>query len=105
MKEYEMMYLIKPNLDNEKYEELEQKVQGWIEKGKGKVVYSEKWGMRALATKLKKFDKAFYVITRFEGLNETLEYVNKQIRISENIFRYLIIDSKSLPKIAKSKEA
>jgi len=104
MKEYEIMYLVKPNYGNEQYEEIEKKMLSWLEKGKGKIIFSEKWGLRDLATKLDKYDRAYYIITRFEGDNETLKNLKNQLKISEDIFRYMIIDAKSLPKIAKSKE-
>lgn len=104
MKEYELLYLVKPSLGNEEYEEIEKKVQGWVTKGNGQVVFSEKWGIRDLATKLSKFDRAYYIITRFEGTNETLRNVKNHIKINEDIFRHMIINTDSLPKMAKSKD-
>ena len=73
----------------DKYSEL-------INKNSGKVVKVEEWGLLNLARKIRKYNKGFYIHYKFEGNKETLNEINKKIKIDSSIIRHLIVKYKNL---------
>ena len=54
MRQYETIYILKPSLSEEAYEEVIGKFNAIIEKNQGLVIKTEPWGERTLAYELKK---------------------------------------------------
>jgi len=83
--------LPKTDLDNikKKYSEL-------INNNSGKVIKIEEWGLMSLARKIKKYNKGFYIHYKFEGSKNTLDEINKKIKIDGSIIRHLIVKYKNL---------
>ena len=73
----------------EKYNEL-------INNSSGKVVKIEEWGLLNLANKIKNYRKGFYIHFKFEGSKETLNEIDKKIRVDSSILRYLTVKYKKL---------
>ena len=44
-----------------------------------------------LATKIKKYNKGFYIHYKFEGNEKTLNEINKKIKVDSSIIRHLIV--------------
>ena len=49
-----------------------------------------------LARKIKRYNKGFYIHYKFEGNKETLNEINKKIKIDGSIIRHLIVKYKNL---------
>ena len=77
------------NLIKEKYNEL-------INNSSGKVVKIEEWGLLNLANKIKNYRKGFYIHFKFEGSKETLNEIDKKIRVDSSILRHLTVKYKKL---------
>ena len=56
----------------------------------------EEWGLLNLARKIKRYNKGFYIHYKFEGNKETLNEINKKIKIDDLIIRHLIVKYKNL---------
>ena len=67
-----------------------------INKSSGKVIKVEEWGLINLANKIKNYRKGFFIHYKFEGNNETLNEVEKKIKIDGSIIRYLTVKYKKL---------
>ena len=77
------------NLIKEKYNEL-------INNSSGKVVKIEEWGLLNLANRIKNYRKGFYIHFKFEGSKETLNEIDKKIRVDSSILRHLTVKYKKL---------
>ena len=62
----------------------------------GKVVKVEEWGLLNLANKIKNYKKAFYIHFKFEGDHNTLNEIDKKIKVDSNIIRHLTVKYKKL---------
>ena len=67
-----------------------------INSNSGKVVKIEEWGLLNLATKIKKYNKGFYIHYKFEGNKETLNEINKKLKIDSSVIRHLLVKYKNL---------
>ena len=67
-----------------------------INKHSGKVIKIEEWGLLNLTTKIKNYKKGFYIHYKFEGNKETLNQIDKKIKVDNTILRYLTVRYKKL---------
>ena len=58
---------------------------------KGKILKTENWGLRALAYPINKNRKGYYVLIEFEVEPEALHEMERQMRLSEDILRFMTI--------------
>ena len=56
----------------------------------------EEWGLLSLANKIKNYRKGFYIHYKFEGNRNTLEQIEKKIKVDSSIIRYLTVKYKKL---------
>ncbi len=67
-----------------------------INKSSGKVIKIEEWGLLNLANKIKNYKKGFYIHYKFEGNKDTLNEIEKKIKLDGSIIRYLTVKYKKL---------
>ena len=65
MRTYEVMYIIKASLEEEKRTALIETISGIITKEGGKIVKTDEWGMRDFAYEIDDMTKGYYVVTLF----------------------------------------
>jgi small subunit ribosomal protein S6 len=92
MKNYELLYILNPNLSDEEIDKNVEDVQKAIVTKKGEVAEIDKWGRRDLATIYKKQKVGYYVLVTFQGDNKVLAKLNGFLRISEPVLRFLIVN-------------
>ena len=93
---YENTLIAKQDLPESELKKIKEKYNDLINSNSGKVVKIEEWGLLNLATKIKKYNKGFYIHYKFEGNKETLNEINKKIKIDDLIIRHLIVKYKNL---------
>jgi len=103
MRNYELMILLDPNLQDEDISALVKEIQQTITKNQGKIGKVNQWGKRKLAYEIKKYQEAFYVVLNFELEPENITNIEKSIKFEEKIIRYIIILGEE--KIVHAKEA
>lgn len=91
MVKYELMFIIKPTLEDEKKDAAIETVKGIIETD-GQVNNVDVWGMRKLAYEIQKFKEGYYVVVDFEAAPELPKELDRRLRISEDIMRHIIIN-------------
>ena len=93
---YEDTLIAKQDLQKSELQKIKDKYSEIIENNSGKVIKIEEWGLLNLARKIKKYKKAFYIHYKFEGNKETLNEINKKIKIDGSIIRHLLVKYKKL---------
>ena len=88
---YENTIIAKQDLSEKELETIENKYKELINSSSGKVIKTENWGLMKLANKIKNYNKGFYLHFKFEGINETLNEVEKKIKVDRNILRHLTV--------------
>ena len=98
MRTYEALYIVDPSLDDAGIQTIVTEVEGLVTGSGGAIVRSEIWGKRKLAYEVKKFTDGYYVLLRFDAETEILPKLEQHFRLSDSIFRYLLVllDEKTL---------
>ena len=93
---YENTILAKQDLAEKDLKTIRDKYNEIINSSSGKVIKIEEWGLLNLANKIKNYKKAFYIHYKFEGNKNTLNEIEKKIRIDGSIIRHLVVKYKKL---------
>ena len=93
---YENTLVTKQDLGKTELEKIKEKYNDIINNNSGKVIKIEEWGLLNLARKIKRYKKGFYIHYKFEGSKETLNEINKKIKIDNSIIRHLVVKYKNL---------
>ena len=93
---YENTLIAKQDLPESELKKIKEKYNDLINSNSGKVVKIEEWGLLNLATKIRKYNKGFYIHYKFEGNKKTLNEIDKKIKIDSSIIRHLLVKYKKL---------
>ena len=93
---YENTIVAKQDLAEKELKIIKEKYNEIINKSSGKVIKIEEWGLLNLSNKIKNYKKGFYIHYKFEGNNETLNEIEKKIKVDSSIIRYLTVKYKKL---------
>lgn len=91
MEEYELVFILAPNLKEKEQKEQQAKVEKLISGLKGKIIKKDVWGKKKLAYPIKKFEEGTYIKFDFELPKEKISSWDKLMRREENIIRYLLV--------------
>jgi small subunit ribosomal protein S6 len=91
MRQYETMYLLKPDLEPEKTAELVQKFQNLVTEHGGQIDQLQEMGKRRLAYEIKHYREAYYVLMQFSADTDLTRELERVMRIEDNVLRYLTV--------------
>ncbi len=91
-KEYEMMMIISPQLNQDEADDLNQKMLAIVTDNGGEVIKTDDWGKKILAYPINKVKEGYYFVDFFTLESASVKLVKKQMNINENIIRYIIIN-------------
>ncbi len=91
MRNYEIMYVLKPDLDEEKVAAVMDKFTNLINTNGGEVVSTDKWGKRRLAYEIQDYREGIYILVNFKGEAGTAQELDRVMKITDEILRFMII--------------
>ena len=90
MHPYELMYIIKPDMADEAREALIARFSGLISGAGGTVDKSDEWGKRRLAYPIQFLSEGYYLLVNFTAPAELIRELERNMRISEDVLRFLV---------------
>jgi small subunit ribosomal protein S6 len=88
---YELMFIVRQDLSSAQVEDVTKNFTKILEDNGGKVLKTDIWGLRTLAYKIEKNRKGHYVLLNIETPAEALHEVERLMRLSEDILRYMSV--------------
>ncbi len=93
MRTYELLSIIKPNIDSEEFEKISGKIEETIQSLEGKVLSTDKMGRKKLSYDIKEFRDGYFVVHNFEMEPAQVQKFNRQLRLNENILRIMLLET------------
>ncbi len=90
MENYEIMFIVKPTLEESVINDTVKSLESIITGMKGKVTTKD-MGKRELAYPIKKEISGFYYLFTVEAKHDAIAEFDRKIRLNENILRHQII--------------
>lgn len=103
LQQYELLYIVHPDLESS-IDKITAHAKDIIEGRKGKITYEENWGKRKLAYPIKKADVGIYVLWYFEAPTTALSKIERDLRLTEEIIRYMVLATPEKITEAKPKK-
>ncbi len=91
MSAYELMYIVKPDLDDQAVQQEIEKVGQLIQTNGGQVKKVTPWGKRRLAYTVKDNREGHYVVAEFDLDQGKVQEVERVLKISDTVFRHLLV--------------
>ena len=91
MKKYEVMYIIRPELEEEARNALIAEINASFEANNSSVEKVTEWGIRDLAYEINKCRKGYYVLLNVSATVEAVNEFNRLANIKENVIRHIVV--------------
>ena len=88
IRNYESVYILKPDATEEVQKEFFQKNKSIIEKFKGEVHHVDTWGQRHLANEINKYNRGTYFHMTFKADPTCIQELERTMRINDSILRF-----------------
>lgn len=92
MRKYEVMYIVRPDVEQELLQSTVEKFQSIITTHGGEITKHEVMGKRRLAYEINKFRDGYYVLVNFTAAPEVVAELDRVLKISDEVIRSLIVN-------------
>jgi small subunit ribosomal protein S6 len=90
MRSYELMFIVHPDLDESEFNEVVDKVKGWITDSGGQVDNLDLWGKRRLAYPIQKQLEGQYVLMNTQLDPTFCSDLEHNLGLQEPVMRFLL---------------
>ena len=91
MNNYELVYVLKPAIEEETKEAVLDKIKSVIE-ASGEVVKVDVWGVKRLAYEIQKLREGYYVLVEFKATTDVPTELDRNLKINDNVIRHMVIN-------------
>ena len=105
LREYETIYILRPDTQNDKVAEVNTRVRGIIESMGGVVLNVDNWGKRKLAYEIKKELKGIYLFWNYLAAPNVVAEFERNMRMLDSVIRYMtIVAARDVDPASKTSE-
>jgi small subunit ribosomal protein S6 len=91
MKKYELMYIIRPNIEEDAKKALVERFDDILTSNGAEIIESKEWGKRRLAYEIEDFREGYYQLVKVNAGSQAIDEYTRLANISEDIIRYIAI--------------
>ncbi|MBL7564428.1 30S ribosomal protein S6 [Staphylococcus saccharolyticus] len=92
MRTYEIMYIVRPSIEEDAKKALVERFNGILSSEGSEVLEEKDWGKRRLAYEINDFKEGFYNIVRIKTDNsKSTDEFQRLAKINDDIIRYIVI--------------
>lgn len=91
MRNYEIMYIIRPNIEEEAKTSLVERFNGILSDNGAEVEKVDELGKRRLAYEINDYRDGIYVTINFKGDRDAINEFDRQAKFSDDIIRHIAV--------------
>ncbi|ASV67774.1 30S ribosomal protein S6 [Cytobacillus sp. FSL W7-1323] len=91
MKKYEVMYIIRPNIEDEAKKSVVERFDAILTDNGAEINESKDWGKRRLAYEINDFRDGYYQLVNINADSKAVDEFTRLAKISEDIIRYIVV--------------
>jgi small subunit ribosomal protein S6 len=91
LRKYEVVYVLRPDLDEEKNASLIERFKVLIESQGGEILKIDKWGKRRLAYEVKDLREGVYIIVHMNAEPKVATELDRVFKITDEVLRHIIV--------------
>ena len=108
VRRYETIFILRPDSGDPQIKDTIKRYEGIIVAGSGEMIETEEWSSRELAYKIKGERRGFYVRLDYVSPGPVMNEVERNLRLSDTVLRYLSVlvdDDADVAKVREELEA
>ena len=106
MRNYEIMFILKPGFTDEEIDKLIAQMEGVVKTQQGEVLSVDKMGKRKLAYRINKAEEGNYVLFKINGNGECVKEFERRLKVADSVIRYITVRmDESVKRVDKIKAA
>ncbi|MBB4826957.1 small subunit ribosomal protein S6 [Sporosarcina luteola] len=91
MRKYEIMYIIRPTVEDEAKKALIERFNEILTSNGAEIIESKEWGKRRLAYEIDDLREGYYQLVTANATTEAIDEFNRLANINESIIRYMAV--------------
>src|SRR5213592_4725253 len=91
MREYELMYIVRPSVSEDQLPAVNERVDTFIGNLGGEMRERNAWGKRRLAYEIEKHGDGYYFVTKVMLDPERVTALEEQLRIYDEVIRHMVV--------------
>lgn len=91
MKKYEIMYIVKPDVEVEEVKAIIETLSKTITDFGSQILEHKEMGLKAFAYEIDKYKKGYYVWQLVEAKTEAIDEFNRIARLTEEVIRWIVV--------------
>ena len=91
MNKYEIMYIVRPNIEDEAQKALVERFNNVLTEQGAEITNVKEWGKRRLAYEINDFRDGQYMLVNVSAKPEAVQEFDRLAKISEDIIRHIVI--------------
>jgi len=91
MRVFEVLFIVAPNVEESDVESLITQLSDTITNQGARIVKTDRMGRRRLAYPIQKFKDGYYVVFTIEGTGAEIAEIERRMRVTDTIIRFLTI--------------
>jgi len=97
LREYELMYLLSPELPEDEMTAATERVSSLITNRGGEITKADTWGRRRLAYPIRRHMDGYYTVLRFNFEPGQTVDLDRNLRLTEQVLRHIIVHAEDVP--------
>jgi len=91
MRDYELVFVVHPDVDEQDFKDVVEKVSTQITNSGGAVTRVDTWGRRKLAYPIQKVREGQYVVMQTQLPREGIGELERTLKLTEPVMRHLLV--------------
>jgi small subunit ribosomal protein S6 len=91
MRKYEVMYIIRPNIEEEAQKALVERFNNVLSENGAELTNVKLWGKRRLAYEINDFRDGYYMLVNVNAPSVAVQEFDRLAKISEDIIRHMVV--------------
>jgi small subunit ribosomal protein S6 len=100
LRDYEILYIVRPDLEDDKVQDVVKRVNSLIGRSGGSLGQTSLWGKRKLAYEVKHQKEGSYILQDFGIEPDRVPELESALKITEEVMRHLIVRKPEKPSPA-----
>ena len=106
---YEVMFIVRPDLQEEEIDKLISNLESQATNAGAKVKNVERMGKRRLAYLVRNFNEGLYILFTIEGPGSVIHETERRLRVTEPVIKFITVrvdeEQKRLDKVKKIRDS
>jgi small subunit ribosomal protein S6 len=91
VRKYEIVYILKPGMEEEAVNAAVARFEEVVTKGGGEIVKTDRWGNRRLAYPIDDINEGYYVLMNIKAESAVAQELERILRLQDDILRQMVI--------------